>query len=175
MNNKLLSLLRQRATRIDHTVITQRVCVYCGGPVAPHRDPNGKTYNLDHFIPVRELEIARRRHPLLHLPNWLLPCCSTCNLIAQGYVFATFQTKFDFVQSRQRSKAKWQIPDNPLAAELSELTVNLDFRSIIVPLDENLSERRAIYCPERDFYDNLWRITQKMIPLCSSKIPFSGR
>jgi hypothetical protein len=174
MNNKLLSLLHQRATRIEHTEFLQSVCVFCGAPVAPCTKPSGKTYHLDHFIPIRELEIARRRHPLLHLPNWLLPCCPRCNQIASGYVFLAFQRKFDFVQSRQRSKTNWQISDNPLAAELSELVVCMDFRSIILPVNENLG-RRIICCPERDLHDNLWIITKRMIPLCSSEIPFSGR
>jgi hypothetical protein len=175
MNNKLLSLLHQRATRVEHTEFLQSICVFCGAPVVPCKKPSGKTYHLDHFIPIRELEIARRRHPFLHLPNWLLPCCPTCNQIATGYVFLTFQQKFDFVQSRQRSRSNWQIYNNPLAAELSELIVSEDFRSIILSVGENLLARRIIYCPERDLHDNLWIITERMIPLCSSKIPFSRR
>lgn len=175
MNNKILSMLHQRATRIAHTELHQSMCVYCGTPVAPRRSPNGITHSLDHFIPIRELEIARRRHPLLHLPNWLLPCCPTCNQIASGYVFLTFQQKFDFVRSRQRNKTSWQVGNNPRAAALSQLTVNADFRSIIVPVDDNLAARRIIYCPERDLNGTLWVITQRVIPLCSSEILFSER
>jgi len=175
MNNKLLSLLHQRATRIEHSVIPQSVCVYCGGPVAPHRAPSGQTQDLDLFIPIRELVIARRRHPLLHLPNWLLPCCRTCNQIASGYVFVTFLTKFDFLQSRRRSNTSWTICDNPRAGELSELVVSRDFSSIILPLDERFAPRRIIHCPERVLNDSLWIIAKRMIPLCSSEIPFSGR
>jgi hypothetical protein len=175
MNNKLLSLLHQRATTIAHTELPQRACVYCGKPVASRRSPRGATHSLDHFIPIRELEIARRRHPQLYLPNWLLPCCPTCNQIASGYVFLTFRQKFDFVKSRQHSKTNWKMDNNRRALELSELTVNSDFRSIIFPIDENLTARRIIYCPERGINDNLWVIIERMIPLCNSEMPFSAQ
>jgi len=177
MNNRLLSKLFQRATTVEHSVILQELCVYCGALVGPRKRQDGSTRHLDHLIPIRPLEIARRHHPSLDLPNWLLPCCRACNMIAGGYVFFTFAAKFDFVRAYRHSNTEWQITDNPRCDELLPLTVTEDFRSLLRPVNEEFREdQHIVYCPQREGDDNIWeRNIKRMIPLCNSVIPFTEK
>jgi hypothetical protein len=172
MNNRLLSKLYQRATTVDHSVILQELCVYCGAPVDPRRRQDGSTRHLDHLIPIRPLEIARRHHPSLDLRNWLLPCCRACNMIAGGCIFLTFADKFDFVRAYQHSNAEWQITDNPRNIELLPLRVTEDFRSLLRPMNDEFREGQYIVKSD----DNIWdRNIKRMIPLCNSVIPFTEK
>jgi hypothetical protein len=145
MNNRLLSKLYRRATTVEHSVILQGACVYCGTTVGPRKRQDGSTRHLDHLIPIRPLEIARRHHPSLDLPNWLLPCCRACNMTAGGYVFLTFADKFDFVRAYQHSHTEWKITDNPRCDELLSLTVAEDFRSLLRPVNDEYRESSMLF------------------------------
>src|SRR5262249_52442477 len=89
---------RRRATAQDHICVLQDRCVYCGtSDIRLRYFRSGRTAYLDHFVPV-EIVIRAREVPSLRLPNFLLPCCPTCNNLAGQYLFSSFLDKFDFVQ-----------------------------------------------------------------------------
>jgi hypothetical protein len=170
-NNPYLSRLHRQATSQDHTLIRQEQCVYCGAAVKPHCGSSGVTRHLDHFLPIRELEIVRRHYPDMSITNWLLPCCPRCNNLAKGLVFFTFPNKFDFVQWGMEKPTAWSIWHNPCHKKIEAVAVSEEFKSVVNSYDDDcLDPVRITRCFVWNYMHNRWRIEKHMIVLCNLAI-----
>jgi hypothetical protein len=167
---------RRAATRVLHAVVEQGVCVYCGAPVSPSFSAStGKTRHLDHFIPVRQLAIARRWYPAARITNYLLPCCRRCNgSIIGDCLFGSFVDKFDYARWKMAGSGRpdWSLADNPEARFLATLEASAEFRSLINNFDVAGITGRLIKCPER-VPDGTWRERKRV--LCNSPILFTAQ
>jgi hypothetical protein len=107
--------VRSQATLVDHTLVMQDWCVYCGNRgITPRLFTSGHTTHLDHFIPVSIIALARKWHPEARFNNFLLPCCLFCNVYLGQLVFSCFKDKFDFIRSRRQELRRLSaIPNNP--------------------------------------------------------------
>jgi len=138
------------------TSIDQPWCVYCGASVRP-RVAGGRTRNLDHFIPLRIIDILQRRYPAQNWDreNTLLACCPVCNNFAGEFLFTTFLDKFEYVRARRKCDA-WELADNPAADQLHGVRLSPRIRAVVLPVEEleyNISE--LIWGFLRDDYTGL--------------------
>lgn len=147
------------APGLDPGIIAGQHCVYCGEPVKPRLNPSGKTNNLDHFVPKRTLEIARKYHSSIReFSNWLLPACGRCNNFAGENVFLLAEDKIEFVRTRTG-----RYPDRDLS---SPPIVAREFFEIVRPIEELRPGRAFIIpCPHRTPRGG-WRIEERIIPRC---------
>jgi len=168
---------RYAANLIDHSIVEQDCCVYCGNrKIFPKVFRNGATKHLDHFIPLEIIIRAKRNYPRMQLHNFLLPCCRTCNGYLGQLFFDTFQDKLDYMNDRKRRllesdwlsappdwrQRRWEISDNPQYHQLLSIQAPASLTSII-----KLSSTRGyiILCPQtRNGY---WEISERVLDLAA--------
>jgi hypothetical protein len=158
MNNNDLS--SRRETLIDHTVIRQRECAYCGTLLSsnPSVKHSGDTRYLDHFIPISILAVARQFCWPMRISNYLIPCCQSCNNLAGPNLFKSFVEKFNYVKSSLISD--WQLRDNPQYIELAAIRTPQTLLSMIRPIEELTSVNEFIIRCPRQVRQGIWDASQ---------------
>jgi hypothetical protein len=179
MQAKLLSAAMRRETALDHVLIEQPQCVYCGiYEIAPRLDASGNTRNLDHFVPIKIVMLAREyyrkqaafRSEKFQIQNYLLPCCRSCNINLGQLFFSSFEKKFNYMQSVIGSSAgtaplawrkqRWNFADNPAHVHLASVRAPAALTSLIKPMADIswASENYIIICPR--FCESVWKTGQ---------------
>jgi hypothetical protein len=173
--SKDASRLSRQTSLIDHVILDQATCVYCGAAVDWCCGVTGRTRHLDHFIPVYIMARARQSWPQREFFNWLLPCCPTCNNQLNAHYFATFRDRYDFVHWRleqhNAAAAPRRIPrDHPLAS----LHVPEALQAIVRPMTEYRSGRDFIILAPARLASGDWSTEQSLAERalvgCSSPI-----
>jgi hypothetical protein len=151
---------RRAATLIDHRVIKQPCCVYCGNAgISPRLYPSGDTRHLDHFMPIEIVARARHYNASARIMNWVLPCCLKCNLHLGQLFFSTFADKFDYLRERKARllsidclgaplqwQRPWTMPNNPASARLASIKAPAAIGSMIGPIE---APGYVIICPRK--------------------------
>jgi hypothetical protein len=153
---------RNQATVIDHEIVEQDCCVYCGcRSISPRFYRNGSTRHLDHFIPIEIVMRARSYYPRMRIHNFLLPCCLPCNLFLGQLFFARFQDKFEYLQDLLRSRRNlvWNVTDNPQCARLRSVRASTALLAIVRPIGDCAVAGYTILCPQK--LNDVWIVGQE--------------
>jgi hypothetical protein len=154
---------RNAASLIAHDLIPGEQCLYCHTVVRPKISRNGATRHLDHFIPLSILSKARTHKPF---SNWLIPCCPSCNNLANGYGFLTFTDKHDFLCGVKNL--------SDIAPEaLAYIRIPDDMLTLFKPIEYlRLSDSIVSFLIRRSSKrDTVWRIDERAIT-CGPMIRF---
>jgi hypothetical protein len=179
MQANLLSTAVRRETVLDHVLIDQSQCVYCGADeICPRLYASGNTRNLDHFVAIKIVMLAREyyrkraafRSEEFQIHNYLLPCCRPCNINLGQLFFTSFEEKFNYRRAVIRTtvgtappawrKRCWSLADNPRHVQLASVRAPAALISLIKPLAETCwaSEKYTIICPQ--LCEGVWKAGQ---------------
>ena len=166
--------LRKKETLIDHTMVEQDRCVYCGALVVPRRNASGTTHNLDHFIPIDIIIIARASAPSERIANYLLPCCPRCNSAFGECFFANFIEKFDYGKRRTSAHSnRWLLSHNYQFDELVNIRAPTSLLSMIRPSEELQSlGKYNILVPQKR--NGRWERVEKALAIPCNHRTFCG-
>jgi hypothetical protein len=179
MQARLLSAAVRRETVLDHMLIEQPLCVYCGtDEILPRLYASGNTRNLDHFVPIQIVMRAREYYRKqatggneeYRIQNYLLPCCRRCNSKLGQLFFDTFDDKFSYIRAMTPTvvgsappawgERRWNLTDNPAHGHLASVRASVALTSLINPLAEIswASDHYVIICPQ--FCAGIWNTGQ---------------
>jgi hypothetical protein len=179
MQARLLSAAVRQETVLDHALIEQPLCVYCGtDEILPRLYASGNTRNLDHFVPIQIVMRAREYYRKqatggceeYRIQNHLLPCCRRCNTELGQLFFNSFEEKSSYMRAMIPPAAgsappawrerPWSLTDNPAHVRLASVRASAALTSLIKPLSQIrwASDHYVIICPQ--FCAGIWNTGQ---------------